>query len=51
MAPTSHPIGLHFQKYDDFILQPVIRKDILNSNITNDNSYIVYLPSNSLSHL
>lgn len=47
MSPVSHPIGLHFKKYDDFILHPVIRKDILESKINNNGSYLVYLPSYS----
>jgi uncharacterized protein (TIGR00661 family) len=47
MSPVSHPIGLHFRKYDDFILHPVIRRDILESKINNNGSYVVYLPSYS----
>lgn len=47
MSPVSHPIGLHFKKYDDFILHPVIRKDILQSECGDNGSYVVYLPSYS----
>lgn len=41
---TSY-MGLHFKSYDDFILTPVIKHDILKA-VPQDNGYItVYLPS------
>jgi len=44
-ARASHHVGLHFEKYDDFIFHPVIKKDILDSEPTNKNYITVYLPS------
>lgn len=44
-APVSVPIGLHFERYDDFILTPVIRNEIRNAKIKNLGHYTVYLPS------
>lgn len=44
-APFSVPIGLHFQRYDDFILTPVIREEIRNCDVINRGHYTVYLPS------
>ena len=45
LAPVSHPIGLHFEKYDDFIDYPVIRGDIRVLTPGNLGHYTVYLPS------
>ncbi len=35
--------GLHFQRYDDFILPPIIKSDIWNGNATNKGHITVYL--------
>jgi len=44
-APTTHHIGFHFDRYDDFIYTPVIRSEIRNLTPTNDGHYTVYLPA------
>ena len=44
-APVSTPIGLHFEKYDDFIDYPVIRGDVKILTPLNKGHYTVYLPS------
>ena len=44
-ARATHHIGLHFEKYDEFIFQPVIKKEILNAEPTDKNYISVYLPS------
>ena len=44
-APVSIPLGLHYEKYDNFIETPIIRKEIRNANIKNKGHYTVYLPS------
>lgn len=44
-APTSHHIGFHFKKYDDFIHTPVIRSQIREMEISNLGHYTVYLPA------
>lgn len=44
-APVSIPIGLHFERYDDFILTPIIREEIRNADVKNLGHYTVYLPS------
>lgn len=44
-ARANRYIGLHFKQYDDFIITPVIKKEILEAN-PKDLGYItVYLPS------
>jgi len=44
-SPTTHHIGFHFEKYDDFIHTPVIRSDIRKLETTNMGHYTVYLPA------
>lgn len=44
-AAASSYLGLHFDNYDDFILSPVIKKQIVESEPTDDNYITVYLPS------
>ncbi|HEV8284051.1 MAG TPA: glycosyltransferase family protein [Chitinophagaceae bacterium] len=45
-AKATHHIGLHFEKYDDFIFHPVIKKEILEAGRPTDKNYVtVYLPS------
>ncbi len=50
-APTTHHIGFHFQKYDDFIHTPVIRSEIRDLKPTNLGHYTVYLPAVDDKHL
>jgi uncharacterized protein (TIGR00661 family) len=51
LAPVTKPIGLHFDKYDNFILHPVIREDILSGEKNNFGHYCVYLPSFDVKNL
>jgi uncharacterized protein (TIGR00661 family) len=44
-ARATHYIGLHFDKYDDFILPPVIKKEILDAEPVDKGHVIIYLPS------
>lgn len=44
-SPTTHHIGFHFEKYDDFIHTPVIRSGIRNLKTANLGHYTVYLPA------
>ncbi len=44
-AKASQYIGLHFKSYDDFILSPVIKKNILSAEPHNSGHITVYLPS------
>jgi uncharacterized protein (TIGR00661 family) len=44
-ARATHHIGLHFEKYDQFIFHPVIKKEILESESADKNHITVYLPS------
>ncbi len=41
----SNPIGLHFERYDDFIYTPIIRSEVRNLNVTDKGHYTVYLSS------
>lgn len=43
-APTENKIGFHFQRYDDFILTPILRDEIRQAQVKNDGHITVYLP-------
>ncbi len=44
-APTTHHVGFHFERYDDYIYTPVIRSEIRALTVTNLGHYTVYLPA------
>lgn len=44
-APTTHHVGFHFDKYDDFIYKPVIRSEIRALKVEDHGHYTVYLPA------
>ena len=44
-APCERYIGLHFKEYDEFILTPVIKKEIIEAEPKNLGHITVYLPS------
>ena len=44
-APSPKNIGLHFEKYDSFILPPIIKDEIVQAEPTNLKHITVYLPS------
>jgi uncharacterized protein (TIGR00661 family) len=46
-APTQNKIGFHFQRYDDFILPPILRDEIRRAEVRNDGHITVYLPGYS----
>jgi uncharacterized protein (TIGR00661 family) len=46
-ARATQYIGLHFKQYDDFILPPVIKKDILQADPRDKGHITVYLSSYS----
>lgn len=50
-APASSNFGFHFQAYDDYIYTPVIRKQIRDCKIDEQDYYTVYLPSYDDKHL
>ena len=45
MCPAKNKIGMHFQKFDDFIYYPVIRSEIRNLKPSDNNYTLVYLNS------
>jgi uncharacterized protein (TIGR00661 family) len=42
MCPAKNKIGMHFQKFDDFIYYPIIRSEIRNEYPTFENFTLVY---------
>lgn len=50
-APTSHHVGFHFDRYDDFIFTPVIRSEIRALQTLDLGHYTVYLPAVDEKHL
>ncbi|MBL7737892.1 MAG: glycosyl transferase [Chitinophagaceae bacterium] len=50
-ARATHNIGLHFECYDDFILPPVIKQEILDAEPVTKEHITVYLPSCSADFL
>lgn len=43
LAPVKNPIGIHFEKYDEFIKTPILRENIYSMQIQNKGHYTVYL--------
>lgn len=50
-APTTHHVGFHFERYDNFIYTPVIRAEIRKMITTDLGHYTVYLPALDDKHL
>jgi uncharacterized protein (TIGR00661 family) len=44
-APCTSPIGFHFQRYDSFILPPIIRRDVRSLSPKRGRHVTVYLPA------
>lgn len=44
-AHATNHIGFHFQKYDSFILPPVIKEEFINATPIDLNHVTIYLPS------
>lgn len=44
-APCTHPIGLHYERYDEFIFTPIIRSDVRHLRVTDEGHITVYLPA------
>lgn len=44
-ATANRYIGLHFKNYDEFIVTPVIKKDIIEADVKDLGHITVYLPS------
>ncbi len=44
-APATHFVGLHFDRYDDFIFPPVIKDVFINAKPQDHGHITVYLPS------
>lgn len=44
-APSTHAVGFHFKRYDDFVEPPIIRKQIRDLNPTQGEHVTVYLPA------
>jgi uncharacterized protein (TIGR00661 family) len=51
MAPVSTPIGLHFEKYDDFIFTPIIKESLIQLKTSDKGHYTVYLPTFDIEHI
>lgn len=51
MAPVSKPIGLHFEKYDDFIYTPIIKETMIMLEKSDRGYYLVYLPTYNIDTL
>lgn len=45
MCPAKNKIGMHFQKFDDFIYYPIIRNEIRQAVVSDRNFTLVYLTS------
>lgn len=46
-APAKIQYGFHFERFDENIYTPVIRKQVRESHVSNKGHYTVYLPSYS----
>ena len=43
-APAPEQLGFHFERYDSFILTPLLRPEIRNASPSNRGHVTVYLP-------
>ncbi|MFT6815344.1 MAG: hypothetical protein ACJAZ3_001251 [Sphingobacteriales bacterium] len=46
-APVNDAIAVHFKAFDHFIYTPIIRKEVRELEVSNENHYTVYLPAYS----
>ena len=44
-SPCSIGYGFHFERYSNEIFYPIIKNDLKNKNLSNQNFYLVYLPA------
>jgi uncharacterized protein (TIGR00661 family) len=44
-ATATHHVGLHFEKYDEFIFHPIVKQELLDAEPSKGNYITVYLPS------
>ncbi|MEJ8800723.1 glycosyltransferase family protein [Pontibacter sp. H249] len=44
-APTTAQYGFHFDRFDDTIFTPIIRKQVRELEVSNQGHYTVYLPA------
>lgn len=51
IAPVSHPIGLHFDRYDSFIVPPIIKENFIKIKPNDYGYYSVYLPTYKIENL
>lgn len=51
MAPVSDPIGIHFERYDDFIFTPIIKESLIKLSTSDKGHYTVYLPTYDIEHI
>lgn len=45
LCPAKTKVAMHFQKFDEFVFNPIIRTEILEAKPTNENFILVYLIS------
>ncbi len=45
MCPAKEKVAMHFKKFDEYVFNPVIRKEILEAKPTDENFILVYLIS------
>lgn len=45
MCPAKEKVAMHFKKFDEYIFNPIIRKEILEAKPTDENFFLVYLIS------
>lgn len=50
-APASKYIGFHFNSYDSWILQPIIKHELIDATPTNQGHITVYLPQFGIEEL
>lgn len=50
-APCKHYIGINYERYEDFITLPIIDDCYIDKKVSDNNFYLVYLPSMSKSFI
>lgn len=51
LVPVTHPIGLHFESYDDYIFTPIIRDNLIKLDLKDSGHYTIYLPTFEVEHI
>ena len=50
-AKCDYNIALSYEEYDDFVYKPIINKNLINTEVKEEDFYLIYLPSLSIDYI